>query len=152
MGCPIRKSRDQWIFAPTPGLSQLITSFVASVSQGIRHAPFPVFLRRRPHMQQLRRSLMHRGGRPYFQLYSFYSVVSCLVTTGHSLHARPEAGCGRGSLLTTVLLVSTCQRSTFVSNYRRLAAPIGYSRESVENNGFEPLTPCLQSRCSSQLS
>ena len=23
---------------------------------------------------------------------------------------------------------------------------------SVENNGFEPLTPCLQSRCSSQLS
>ena len=23
---------------------------------------------------------------------------------------------------------------------------------NVENNGFEPLTPCLQSRCSSQLS
>ena len=23
---------------------------------------------------------------------------------------------------------------------------------TVENNGFEPLTPCLQSRCSSQLS
>ena len=23
---------------------------------------------------------------------------------------------------------------------------------SVENNGFEPLTPCVQSRCSSQLS
>ena len=22
----------------------------------------------------------------------------------------------------------------------------------VENNGFEPLTPCVQSRCSSQLS
>ena len=25
-------------------------------------------------------------------------------------------------------------------------------KEIVENNGFEPLTPCLQSRCSSQLS
>ena len=25
-------------------------------------------------------------------------------------------------------------------------------RRKVENNGFEPLTPCLQSRCSSQLS
>ena len=25
-------------------------------------------------------------------------------------------------------------------------------RRTVENNGFEPLTPCLQSRCSSQLS
>ena len=27
-----------------------------------------------------------------------------------------------------------------------------HSHELVENNGFEPLTPCLQSRCSSQLS
>ena len=25
-------------------------------------------------------------------------------------------------------------------------------KRKVENNGFEPLTPCLQSRCSSQLS
>ena len=34
------------------------------------------------------------------------------------------------------LLVTTCHRTSF----------------RVENNGFEPLTPCLQSRCSSQLS
>ena len=27
-----------------------------------------------------------------------------------------------------------------------------HQRGKVENNGFEPLTPCLQSRCSSQLS
>ena len=27
-----------------------------------------------------------------------------------------------------------------------------YIHRKVENNGFEPLTPCLQSRCSSQLS
>ncbi len=27
-----------------------------------------------------------------------------------------------------------------------------YPISLVENNGFEPLTPCLQSRCSSQLS
>ena len=26
------------------------------------------------------------------------------------------------------------------------------SEDSVENNGFEPLTPCVQGRCSSQLS
>ena len=38
-GCPIRKSAGQRIFAPYRGLSQLITSFIASVSQGIRHAP-----------------------------------------------------------------------------------------------------------------
>ena len=43
-GCPIRKSADQRSFAPPRGLSQLITSFIASESQGIRHAPLPTFL------------------------------------------------------------------------------------------------------------
>ena len=43
VGCPIRKSAGQGLFAPNRGLSQLITSFVASVSQGIRHAPFLTF-------------------------------------------------------------------------------------------------------------
>ena len=36
-------------------------------------------------------------------------------------------------------------RAIDVSAARALPLP-------VENNGFEPLTPCLQSRCSSQLS
>ena len=43
-GCPIRTSTDQWIFAPTRGFSQLITSFFASESQGILHVPFSPFL------------------------------------------------------------------------------------------------------------
>ena len=43
VGCPIRKSTDQWLFAPTRCLSQLITSFIASESQGIRHAPLLTF-------------------------------------------------------------------------------------------------------------
>ena len=42
-GCPIRKSSDQGLFAPTRSLSQLITSFIASVSQGIHLAPFSTF-------------------------------------------------------------------------------------------------------------
>ncbi len=42
-GCPIRKSTDQGIFAPTRSLSQLITSFVASESPGILHVPFSPF-------------------------------------------------------------------------------------------------------------
>ena len=45
-GCPIRKSADQGLFAPTRGLSQLITSFIASVSLGIHHAPLYTSLRR----------------------------------------------------------------------------------------------------------
>ena len=39
-GCPIRKSPDQRSFAPTRSLSQLITSFFASESLGIRHVLF----------------------------------------------------------------------------------------------------------------
>ena len=43
VGCPIRKSAGQGLFAPNRGLSQLITSFIASVSLGIRHTPFLTF-------------------------------------------------------------------------------------------------------------
>ena len=43
-GCPIRKSAGQRLFAPDRGLSQLITSFFASESLGILHAPFSPFL------------------------------------------------------------------------------------------------------------
>ncbi len=51
---------------------------------------------------------------------------------------------------TSILLVSlfffffctTCHRSS----------SLHFAFVNVENNGFEPLTPCLQSRCSSQLS
>ena len=44
MGCPIRISTDQRLFAPPRGFSQLITSFVASESQGIHRSPFFAFL------------------------------------------------------------------------------------------------------------
>ena len=37
VGFPIRKSTGQRLFAPHRSLSQLITSFIASESQGIRH-------------------------------------------------------------------------------------------------------------------
>ena len=42
-GCPIRRSADQRQFAPTRGFSQLTTSFIASVSLGIHHAPLLSF-------------------------------------------------------------------------------------------------------------
>ena len=44
-GCPIRRSAGQWLFAPDRGFSQLITSFIASESLGIRHAPFLTFVK-----------------------------------------------------------------------------------------------------------
>ena len=39
VGCPIRKSPDQRLFAPTRGLSQLITSFIVSMCLGIPRTP-----------------------------------------------------------------------------------------------------------------
>ena len=38
-GCPIQKSTDQRLHAPTHSLSQLATSFFASQRQGIHHTP-----------------------------------------------------------------------------------------------------------------
>jgi hypothetical protein len=38
LSCLIRKFSDQWLFAPTRNLSQLITSFIASQSQGIHRS------------------------------------------------------------------------------------------------------------------
>ena len=43
VGYPIRKSPDQWSFAPTRSLSQLTTSFFASLSQGIHHSLLSFF-------------------------------------------------------------------------------------------------------------
>ena len=43
-GCPIRKSPDRRLFAPPRSLSQLITSFFASESQGIRRTLLVTFL------------------------------------------------------------------------------------------------------------
>ncbi len=40
-GCPIRISAHQRVFAPPRGFSQLVTSFIASESPGIPHAPLP---------------------------------------------------------------------------------------------------------------
>ena len=98
-GCPIRKSADQRPFAPTRGFSQLTTSFIASVSLGIHHAP----------------------------LLSSYSPAA---------EARPQKGRAAPRCLACANMSKILRRKN----------------RHVENNGFEPLTPCLQSRCSSQLS
>ena len=92
VGFPIRKSPDQVVFADPRGLSQLITSFLASMSQGIHPSPFSRFL---------------YSWRPF----------------GH-----------RDSFL-VFFVFPTCQRSS------PLCGP-------VENKGLEPLTPCVQGRCS----
>ena len=107
-GCPIRKSPDQRLFAPPRSLSQLITSFIASESQGIRHAPLFTFLIHSPTLTCQRDDI-------YFQLFTTKLLFACTI----------------------------CHRSVIF---------VSYVSDGVENNGFEPLTLCVQGRCSSQLS
>ena len=44
MGFPIRTSPDQRLFAPPRSLTQLVASFIAAESQGIRHTLLFTFL------------------------------------------------------------------------------------------------------------
>ena len=69
-GCPIRRFTDQRLFAPPRDLSQLITSFIASESQGIRHAPFFTFLIHSPTLACQRDDI-------YFQLFTT-KITVCL--------------------------------------------------------------------------
>ncbi len=52
-------------------------------------------------------------------------------------------------ILTAILLLS---RSLLFRLFSMSKISTAFFLPTVENNGFEPLTPCLQSRCSSQLS
>ena len=87
-GCPIRKSMDQSLFAATHGLSQLITSFIASVSLGIRHTLFLTFLR-------FSVPLAPYGTHEHSLILSAVILLKLIQL----------------KVLLTVLLVSICQRS-----------------------------------------
>ena len=115
-GCPIRKSAGQGSFAPNRGFSQLITSFFASVSQGIHLAPLST-LSHISYFQLIDSSMKSIS---YFSYaFFFYSFLAC---TNMSKIDAP------------------------------FFSPTICGRRGVENIGVEPMTSCLQSRRSSQLS
>ena len=64
---------------------------------------------------------------------------------------NPCARAGAGAHTFSCIVEKNVSLSTvlLVQHVKDLA---GCRKPRVENNGFEPLTPCLQSRCSSQLS
>ena len=64
-----------------------------------------------------------------------------ITSTPCALELLPRHPPKGGRRSTCVLACADCQRSIAETKHG-----------GVENNGFEPLTPCLQSRCSSQLS
>ena len=70
------------------------------------------------------------------------SALACFSFPWHFLLCRIDISSACSSRFLSLAL--HCQH---VKDLSRRASP-----PPVENNGFEPLTPCLQSRCSSQLS
>ena len=140
-GFPIRTSAGRRAFAPRRGFSQLVTSFLASESH--RHPPCALY------------------------------VFPCVFKSAASARIAP-----RRHALSSLLDLLNLSRSIALStrflrfDFKTLArrtlrwTPKGQRRHtrfsslyssrsqhvndliSVEDNGLEPLTPCLQSRCS----
>ena len=107
-GCPIRISPDQRSFAPTRSLTQLITSFIASMSLGIRHSPFPTFFRYSAvssslcaHRLAAERLRVDPADHSYFQLYCLFF----LPRNGRTLR---RAGRGRFFLKNFCLTLQFC--------------------------------------------
>ena len=70
VGCPIRKSTDQCLFAASRSLSQLITSFFASESLGIRHAPLLTFF-----LYSFKSRISHTVLFPFSYFIAFFQYV-----------------------------------------------------------------------------
>ena len=149
-GCPIRTSVGLRVFAPRHGFSQLVTSFVASESLGIPHAP-------------LFRSVISSWLFGINSLLAFDDHDNCLMSAFTDVsHGRDTR---RSFALLFLFLVSSLHAPPrhLVSNTQCLILTVHYLAKrsrfhhvivlfQVENNGVEPLTLCVQSRCSSQLS
>ena len=159
-GYPIRISRDQRLFAPPPSFSQLITSFFASESLGIHRLPFfYFFILTSQFSYTIIQSLHDTVG--FFIFSSFYAFLKIRFKF-HSyvqliyLHTSFDIR----NLFSVLSIMSKnssffrffCFRLLRRSRELLFHKRFGQTAKLVENNGFEPLTPCLQSRCSSQLS
>ena len=133
-GCPIRTPADLGPFAPPRGFSQLVTSFFASGSPGIRRPPFSASRL----SSAVRATSSCRACARSF-LVSYISMGDILR---HALGACPGVSptftrdASRRPLLCTMSMTSISPGRSHMP------------RRHVENKGVEPLTPCLQGRCS----
>ena len=145
MGCPIRISAVQRTFAPPHSFSQLTTSFFASESLGIPRVPLLASYK------LCRHNCLSTTTQFIYRLLPAYKPSS-YQSSSMSMNSLFEPRfMNQDSRLLVLPLFSianprlqniSCLDSWFLT----LGSPY------VENNGFEPLTPCVQGRCSSQLS
>ncbi len=125
-GSPIRTSADHWVCAPPRGFSQLTTSFLAFTRLGIHRVPL---------------------------VACQIPLPICYFVLPHSCLSTPVR------LVLVFFFLFVCQRaSTLRSKFSRSQARPGSGRKPVKHRAFgeilvevrglEPLTPCLQNRCS----
>ena len=93
LGFPIRKSRDQFIFANPRSLSQLIKSFIASESQGIPRVPFLTFFfttcfcsGRNAFLDRCS-SLLLKTNNCLYCCFLFLCLLRCFSSTGSRFYA-----------------------------------------------------------------
>ena len=155
LGCPIRKSTTHRLFAPDRGLSQLVTSFIASQSQGIRHTPLVTFLLIFIKIDLIKLILACINQYRY-NSYCYYCIFFQNVKELCSCQLWP-AGMGPLWALLPGIGGSNPQWPSLrrcLSNfliYLSFKEPL-LSEQFVENIGVEPMTSCVQGRRSSQLS
>ena len=142
-GCPIRKSRDQRVFAPTPGLSQLVTSFVASRSLGIHRLPcsrFSFFFHRAPrHTAAGARCRLLAGGATRAASCFFFVFPACQRSLPP--RARPS-GKARGN----------APRARFRAPAKGPAVPPHRRRAAWRIRGSNPWPPACKAGALSRLS
>ena len=94
VGCPIRKSMDQSSFSAPHGLSQSITSFIASCCQGIHQTPFSRLIRSRRRQASQGPEAVHSRHRRWFTSVRLVSVLDLEqhCGAGQTRRTRPHSG------------------------------------------------------------
>ena len=161
MGCPIRKSADQFVCADPRSLSQLITSFFASESLGIPHTPFSTF--------SSFSGMAHNKPCPRFFFTTYLVMLSHYLLVILSQHVnelfctpnplqephpshRTPPPCGSTTQIIPFDYPSSLLKNNSLLSSPCILYPVSCILLKVEDIGFEPMTPCVQGRCSSQLS
>ena len=163
MGCPIRTSADQRFFAAPRSFSQLGTSFIASVCLGIHRTLFSTFSLHGLHNICTTHTTHELD---YVTSFDTLNLKESLLTGSPRITARSASIFILPQYVKELSLPACTKRKQedcrgvdpLIRPIRHLAATVHLSvhyhnkKPSVELRGFEPRTPCLQSRCSSQLS
>ena len=131
LGCPIRKSSDQILCANPRSLSQLITSFIASESLGIRHTPLLSLLYFLLFCSFTLFFIARLLFKNFFFLVNFLSFTISLFQYVNEL---------------VRIVADKSVSDTFLAAFDCVKGCV------VENIGVEPMTSCVQGRRSSQLS